>query len=128
MSDRIKVINYLESLFRELIPESYYMRNREKKVIYPYVTFTLSGEPIRFQGQGFYIDMDIFDNNKSSDVDLLKTVSAIRERFPDRQPFNQLTDDFLVQIEYRSDTGIPTGSDTLQRHTLQLYAKFDWRK
>lgn len=128
MSERIKVINYLESLFRELIPESYYMRNREKEVKYPYMTFTLSGEPIRFQGQGFYIDMDIFDNNKSSDVDLLKAVSAIREKFPDRLPFNQLTDDFLAQIEYRSDNGIPTGSDTLQRHTLQLYTKIDWRK
>lgn len=128
MSERIKVINYLESLFRELIPESYYMRNRKKEVKYPYMTFTLSGEPIRFQGQGFYIDMDIFDNNKSSDVDLLNAVSAITEKFPDRRLFNQLTDDFLAQIEYRSDTGIPTGSDTLQRHTLQLYIKIDWRK
>ncbi|OJG84418.1 hypothetical protein RV13_GL001925 [Enterococcus raffinosus] len=72
--------------------------------------------------------MDIFDNNKSSDVDLLNAVSAITEKFPDRRPFNQLTDDFLAQIEYRSDTGIPTGSDTLQRHTLQLYIKIDWRK
>lgn len=128
MSERIKVINYLESLFRELIPESFYMRNREKEVKYPYMTFALSGEPIRFQGQGFYIDIDIFDDNKSSDVDLLKAVSVIIEKFPDRQPFSQLTDDFLVQIEYRSDTGIPTGSDTLQRHTLQLYTKIDWRK
>ena len=128
MSERIKVINYLESLFRELIPESFYMRNREKEVNYPYMTFALSGEPIRFQGQGFYIDIDIFDNNKSSDVDLLKAVSVIIEKFADRQPFSQLTDDFLVQIEYRSDTGIPTGSDTLQRHTLQLYTKIDWRK
>lgn len=128
MSDRIKVINYLESLFREIIPESYYMRNRKKEVTYPYMTFALSGEPIRFQGQGFYVDLDIFDNNKSSDVDLLKAVSAVREKFPDRQPFNQMTDDFLVQIEYRSDNGIPTGSDTLQRHTLQLYTKIDWRK
>jgi len=128
MSERIKVINYLESLFRELIPESFYMRNRRKEVKYPYMTFALSGEPIRFQGQGFYIDMDIFDDNKSSDVDLLKAVSVVTEKFQDGQPFNQLTDDFLVQIEYRSDTGIPTGSDTLQRHTLQLYIKIDWRK
>lgn len=128
MSERIEVINYLESLFRELIPESYYMRNRKKEVKYPYMTFTLSGEPIRFQGQGFYIDMDIFDNNKSSDVDLLNAVSAVTEKFSDCRPFNQLTDDFLAQIEYRSDTGIPTGSDTLQRHTLQLYIKIDWRK
>lgn len=128
MSERIKVINYLESLFQELIPESYYMKNRNIEVTYPYMTFTLSGEPIRFQGQGFYVDLDIFDNNKSSDVDLLKAVSAVLGKFPDRQPFNQMTDDFLVQIEYRSDNGIPTGSDTLQRHTLQLYTKIDWRK
>lgn len=128
MSERIKVINYLESLFRELIPESYYMKNRKKEVTYPYMTFTLSGEPIRFQGQGFYVDLDIFDNNKSSDVDLLKAVSAIAEKFSDGELFNQMTDEFLVQIEYRSDNGIPTGSDTLQRHTFQLYTKIDWRK
>ncbi|MGG5372861.1 hypothetical protein [Enterococcus sp. AZ196] len=128
MSERIKVINYLESLFRQAIPESYYMKNRKKKVVYPYMTFTLSGEPIRFTGQGFYIDMDVFDDKKNSDVDLLKAVSAILEKFPDHEPFNQLTDDFLVQINYQNDSGIPTGSDTLQRHTLQLYAKIDWRK
>jgi len=128
MSERVKVTNYLESLFRTVIPESYYMRNRAKKVKYPYMTFALSGEPIRFQGQGFYIDLDIFDDNKSSDVDLLKAVSAVLEKFPDNVPFNQMTEDFLVQIDYRNDTGIPTGSDTLQHHTIQLYAKIDWRK
>lgn len=128
MSDRIKVVNYLESLFRTVIPASYYMRNREKEVVYPYMTFALSGEPIRFQGQGFYIDCDFFDDNKKSDVDLLKAVSAMAEKFPDRDPFHEMTKNFLVQIECRSDTGIPTGSDTLQRHTMQLYVKIDWRK
>ena len=128
MNDRIKVINYLEELFQEGNPESYYLKNTQNKVIYPYQTFSLTGEPIRFTGQGFYIDVDIFDNNKSSDVDLLKAVSAMIEKFPDREPFHQLTDEFLVQIEYRNDNPIPTGSDTLQRHTIQLYCKIDWRK
>lgn len=128
MSDRIKVVNYLESLFRTMIPKSYYMKNREKKVVYPYMTFTLSGEPKRFNGQGFYIDCDVFDNDKKSDVDLLKAVSLIVEEFNGEELFYQMTKDFLIQIEYRTDTGIPTGSDTLQRHTLQLYAKIDWRK
>lgn len=128
MSNRIKAVNYLESLFRTVIPKSYYMKNKDKKVVYPYMTFNLSGEPTRLSGQGFYIDCDIFDNNKKSDVDLLKAVSAMMEKFSDRELFYEMTKDFLIQIEYRSDAGILTGSDTLQRHTMQLYAKIDWRK
>ena len=36
MNDRIKVINYLEELFQEVNPESYYLKNTQKKVIYPH--------------------------------------------------------------------------------------------
>ena len=127
-SDRVKVVNYLEELFRTVVPETYYLKNTQKKVTYPYQTFSLTGEPIRFAGQGFYVDVDIFDNNKGSDVDLLDAVSAMIEKFSDREPFYQLTDEFLVQLEYRNDNPVPTGSDNLQRQTLQLYCKIDWRK
>uniref|UniRef100_UPI00359F94C6 hypothetical protein n=1 Tax=Jeotgalibaca porci TaxID=1868793 RepID=UPI00359F94C6 len=90
-------------------------------------TFTLTGEPIRYMGQGFYIDIDLFDNSKS-DVGIEKALSAMVEAFNGQEPFNQLTDRFLIQISYDSDGFVPTGSDTLKRRNLRLYAKFDWRK
>ena len=43
------------------------------------------------------------------------------------EPFYQVTDKFLVQIQYDADNDVPTGSDTLQRRNIRLYAKFDWR-
>lgn len=128
MQQKIEVINYLRNLFLEIIPETHYIRNKKKTVIYPYQTFSLSGEPIRFTGQGFYIDVDIFDNNVNSDVAIEKALSDMVEKFNGSEPFYQMADHFLVQIEYRTDNVIPTGSDTLQRRSLQLYAKFDWRK
>ena len=127
MIQRIEVINYLTGLFSQLVPESFYLKNKKKTVVYPYLTFSLTGEPIRFTGQGFYIDMDIFDNTPNSDVAIEKAVSAIVEHFNQQEPFFEMTEQFLVQIEYRTDNPVPTGSDTLQRRTLQLYAKFDWR-
>ena len=127
MSQRIEVINYLTGFFSTIVPETHYTRNNKKTVVYPYQTFTLTGEPIRFQGQGFYIDIDLFDNSKS-DVGIEKALSAMVEAFNGQEPFNQLTDSFLIQISYNSDDFVPTGSDTLKRRNLRLYAKFDWRK
>lgn len=127
MSQRIEVINYLTGLFKTIVPETHYTRNNNKTVVYPYQTFTLTGEPIRFQGQGFYIDIDLFDNSKS-DVGIEKALSAMVEAFNGQEPFNQLTDSFLIQISYNSDDFVPTGSDMLKRRNLRLYAKFDWRK
>ena len=127
MSQRIEVINYLTGLFKTIVPETHYTRNNNKTVVYPYQTFTLTGEPIRFQGQCFYIDIDLFDNSKS-DVGIEKALSAMVEAFNGQEPFNQLTDSFLIQISYNSDDFVPTGSDTLKRRNLRLYAKFDWRK
>lgn len=126
MSQRIDVINYLTGLFSTLVPESHYLKNKKKTVIYPYLTFSLTGEPTHFNGQGFYVDVDLFDNN-TSDVPIEKAVSSMIEKFNQVGGFHQSTDKFLVRIEYRNDSPIPTGSDTLRRRTLQLYAKFDWR-
>lgn len=127
MNERIKVINYLTELFSTIVPESHYLKNKTKKPKYPYLTFSLTGEPIRFQGQGFYVDIDFFDNDKS-DVSIEKALSAMIEKFNSQYPFHQMTDDFLIQIDYSNDNPVPTSSDTLQRRNLQLYAKIDWRK
>lgn len=125
MSQRIDVINYLTGLFSEIVPETHYLKNKSKTVIYPYQTFTLTGETTHFSGQGFYIDIDIF-NSSTSDVAIEKVLSEMMALFNDG-PFYQLTDKFLAQIEYSADNDVPTGSDTLQRRNIRLYAKFDWR-
>lgn len=125
MGQRIDVINYLTGLFSGIVPETHYLKNKNKTVVYPYQTFSLTGEPTHFAGQGFYIDIDLFDNNKS-DVAIEKALSAMMEAF-NNEPFYQVTDKFLVQIQYDADNDVPTGSDTLQRRNIRLYAKFDWR-
>lgn len=125
MSQRIDVINYLTGLFSEIVPETHYLKNKNKTVVYPYQTFSLTGEPTHFSGQEFYIDIDIFDNS-TSDVAIEKALSAMMESF-NNEPFYQVTDKFLVQIQYDADNDVPTGSDTLQRRNIRLYAKFDWR-
>lgn len=125
MDERIEVIKYLESLFKTVVPETFYQKNKKKKIIYPYQTFTLTGEPTRKNGKGFYIDINLFDDNKIGDVPIEKALSKMIESFED---FYQLTNLFLIQLEYRNDNPIPTGSDSLLRKELQLYAKIDWRK
>lgn len=125
MAERIEEIKYFESLFQSVIPETYYQRNKSKKIKYPYQTFTLTGEPLRTNGKGFYIDINLFDDNKKGEVRIEKALSHMIEAF---ENYYELTDKFLVQIEYRNDNAIPTGSDSLLRRDLQLYARIDWRK
>ncbi len=55
MSQRIDVINYLTGLFSKIVPETHYLKNKNKTVVYPYQTFSLTGEPTHFAGQGFFI-------------------------------------------------------------------------
>lgn len=125
MSERIDIINYLKRTFKAVVSETHYLKNKSKKVNYPYQTFSLTGEPTRTNGKGFYIDVSIFDDGKNSDVDIEKALSSMIEAFED---YHDLTDSFLIQIDYRNDNAIPTGSDSLLRRELQLYVKIDWRK
>lgn len=120
-----KLIVALTNLLKRKLSESYYRVNTRDKVIYPYLTFTLSGEPLRTHANGFYVDVDLFDNNGNDDERMETVVFELMQEFAN---YHQSYRDFLLQIEFRQSTLIPTGSDTLQRRNMQFYCKIDWRK
>nr|DAM13503.1 MAG TPA: tail completion protein [Caudoviricetes sp.] len=119
----INFLNELINQFRVILPESYYEKNRKKTVIYPYLTFDLDSEAIEDHVEGFYIDVDIFDNY-SSYTNIFNLESKLKSHFKD---LIILTDDLLLRFNFLRSTKIPTGDDTIKRRNLQFYCKVDWR-
>lgn len=120
----IEFIKELTSQFREVTSESFHEKNRKKKVVYPYLTFDFDSEAIERNVDGFYIDVDIFDNN-SSYMNVLQLENDLKAHFKDNK---KLTDDLYIRFNFLRSMKVPTGDDNIKRRNLQFYCKVDWRK
>ena len=119
----IAFLTELTAQFRAVLPESYHDKNRSAVVTYPYLTFDFSSEAIERNVDGFYIDVDIFDNN-SSYYDVFQVEQALKDHFKDNR---KLTDDVFIRFNFLRSNKIPTGDDNIKRRNLQFYCKVDWR-
>lgn len=120
------MIDFLKELtaqFRAVTPESYHEKNQKNTVIYPYLTFDFDRESIERNVDGFYIDVDIFDNN-SSYTNVFVLEEALTEHFKDNR---KLTDDLFIRFNFVRSNKVPTGDDMIKRRNLQFYCKTDWR-
>lgn len=114
----------LTELLRTVCPETYLEWNGSDKATYPYLTYSVDGEYLGRQRDGFTVDVDIFDNNSS-----YKKIYEIEERIKKELCFGRhLTDDFFIMVDYRHSTTVPTGDKTIKRRTITLYVQVDWRK
>ena len=119
----IEFLKELNQQFRLVVPESYHERNNKATVVYPYVTYDFDSEAIERNVDGFYVDVDIFDNN-SSYVDIFQIEDALKAHFKDSR---KLTNDFFIRFNFLRSNKIPTGDDNIKRRNLQFYCKIDWR-
>lgn len=120
----IKFVKELTSQFREVTSESFHEKNRKAKVVYPYLTFDFDSEALERNVDGFYIDVDIFDNN-SSYMNVFQLEGDLKAHFKDNK---KLTDDLYIRFNFLRSMKVPTGDDNIKRRNLQLYCKVDWRK
>ena len=119
----IEFLKELNQQFRLVVPESYHERNNKATVVYPYVTYDFDSEAIERNVDGFYVDVDIFDNN-SSYVDIFQIEEALKTHFKDNR---KLTDDFFIRFNFLRSNKIQTCDDNIKRRNLQFYCKIDWR-
>lgn len=119
----IEFLKELNQQFRLVVPESYHERNNKATVVYPYVTYDFDSEAIERNVDGFYVDVDIFDNN-SSYIDIFQIEEGLKTHFKDNR---KLTDDFFIRFNFLRSNKIPTGDDNIKRRNLQFYCKIDWR-
>lgn len=119
----IEFLKELNQQFRLVVPESYHERNNKATVVYPYVTYDFDSEVIERNVDGFYVDVDMFDNN-SSYIDIFQIEEALKTHFKDNR---KLTDDFFIRFNFLRSNKIPTGDDNIKRRNLQFYCKIDWR-
>lgn len=122
----IDLISELTTAFRTVVPESFYLKNNKEKVIYPYLTFSYTGEPLAKNIKGFYLDVDIFDD-KGKDNERIEQAMSQLVDFVDDDDNRIMTDELFIRFDYIKPNPIPTNSDTLQRRYAQIYVRADWR-
>ena len=119
----ITFLTELTNQFRLVLPESYHDKNRSASVLYPYLTYNFDSEALERNIEGFYIDVDIFDNNASY-VDIFQVEDALKGHFKDNRI---LTDDLFIRFNFLRSTKVVTGDDNIKRRNMQFYCKVDWR-
>ena len=119
----ITFLTELTNQFRLVLPESYHDKNRSASVLYPYLTYNFDSEALERNIEGFYIDVDIFENNASY-VDIFQVEDALKDHFKDNR---KLTDDLFIRFNFLRSTKVVTGDDNIKRRNMQFYCKVDWR-
>ncbi|MEG0628771.1 MAG: hypothetical protein RR492_06965 [Enterococcus sp.] len=119
----IDFLKELTKILQGICPESYFERNQKKKIIYPYATFNFDSEVIRRNQDGFYLDIDIFDQNDSF-INLL----TLEDKLKDGLMFNRhLTNTTFLVFSFQGSNKISTGDDQLKRRNVRFYVAVDWR-
>lgn len=119
----IELLQTLKLMFDQVTKESYLEINNSEKINYPYLTYSLDIDNINRNTDGFYLDIDIFDEN-SSFINIFNLESLLRESFDFNQKF---TDGLFLRFYFQRSYSVETQSDTLKRRNLQIYCKVDWR-
>lgn len=123
----IKTIAELTNAFKSVIPESFYKKNTKREVVYPYLTYSYTLEPLRQNAKGMYLDVNIFDDQGNNNERIEQAVGDLID-FVDDKSNLIFTDDLIIQFDSIQINDIPTGSDVLQRRAGQIYIRVDWRK
>lgn len=122
----IDLIVELTTAFGSVVPESFYLKNYKETVVYPYLTFSYTGEPLAKNTKGFYLDVDIFDDQGKNNERIEQVLSELVD-FVDNDDNRILTDELFIRFDYIKPNPVPTNSDTLQRRYAQIYVRSDWR-
>lgn len=121
------MIPFLQELYKQFTivhSESYLERNSASTVSYPYLTYDFDSEEIELHTDGFYIDVDIFDDSGNY-LKIFDIESKLKDHFKRNRV---MTDDVYIRFSFLRSTKIPTGDDIIKRRNLQFYCKVDWRK
>lgn len=119
----INLITKLTQEFRAATPEAYYDTNAKQTVTYPYLTFTVSSEGLEYNVEGFYLDIDLFDNTGEYSR-LFALEDALKTHF---KTLRILTDDLFLRFNFLRSDEAPIMDEKLKRRSLQIYCKVDWR-
>lgn len=119
----IEFAKAITAQFRQVMPESHHEKNRSQVVTYPYLTYDFYSEALERNAEGFYIDVDIFDNAPSY-MDIFQAEQALKDHFRERR---ELTDELFIRFSFLRSMKVPTNDENIKRRNLQFYCKVDWR-
>lgn len=119
----IEFLKYLNLEFRKICKESYLNENTNNNITFPYIVYSLQGEDLQY-GEGFNIDIDIYDNQGADALTIEGLTHDIIKHF---KRFNKVEKDFGVIINYVNSRNVPTLDESIKHKSIELYAKVDWR-
>lgn len=92
----ILLLQEIYKQFTNVHTESYHNQNTAQEVTYPYLTYDFDTEALETNVEGFYIDVDIFDNSGSF-FDVFEVESRLKDYFKDAVV---LTDQNLLRFNF----------------------------
>lgn len=120
--DLIHFAHTLYSVLTGIHAESHEEKNRRKTVVYPYLTYTFNAERLQPPQDGFYLDLDLFDN--TSDKTNIFQLETMIINGLDKLRFH--SEGVHFRFTYNRSVNQRTGLDTLSRRSMQFYIKTDW--
>ncbi|MDY7044429.1 hypothetical protein RVS70_09450 [Virgibacillus sp. M23] len=119
----ITLLQELNRQFTQVHKESYHNYNTANEIDYPYLTYDFDVEDLAPNVEGFYIDIDIFDNTGEF-INVFEIEDKLKDWFKQKVV---LTEDHLLRFNFLRSMKVPTGDNLLRRRNMQFYCKVDWR-
>lgn len=111
-------------LLQEVTGNAHNAVNLDKRPTYPYITFTLTAEPLTENSEGYYLDIDAFDKSAS-----YQGILFLEDKL--KQKLKRLhleTDEALIIFSFNSSDNIRTLDEVLKRRNIRFYLKVWWKK
>ena len=119
----IQLMQEITAAFKAVTANSHNAINRDQTVTYPYLTFDLDSEALNRNQEGFYIAVDIFDNQTSYSR-ILELEQQLKDHF---RNLTVMTDELYIRFAFNGSNRVPTGDEIIIRRNIRCYAKIDWR-
>ena len=105
------LIRLLNEELRKITSESFHAVNRKQEVIYPYLTYDFDAVSLEDDIDGFYLDLDIFDNNPNY-MNIIRLEDKLKQQL---KGIKKLTDELHVRFYYQGSNKIATLDDQIKR-------------
>lgn len=118
------LIEELVKILQAVHAETFLEMNPRQEVSYPYATFAFDSEPLRRNQDGFYLDIDLFDQSHSF-LNLLVLEDKLKTALGYKRV---LTSELNLVFRFQGSNKVPTGDAQLKRRNIRFYIAVDWRK
>lgn len=109
---------------QNVIAESYFRKNTNHELVYPYLVFSYDSDNISKNVDGAYLDVTIFDNQGGNDERIEIKTAELKQAL---RNYSEMLESCYIRARFEGVNMTDTGLDMLQRRDVRFYLKIDWR-